>query len=113
MRMLVAFALAKYWQCEVRHATNGVEGLAEARRARPHLMVVDINMPEMDGLELIQELRSDEGLADVPVVVLTTEGSQEDVRRGMQAGATAYLVKPFQPQKLHAIVEQIAIGPVA
>lgn len=107
MRMLISFALGKYWGCDIRQAGNGVEALQCTAQKAPDLMVVDINMPEMNGLELIRAVRSDPITANVPIVVITTEGSDEDIRRGMQAGATEYLVKPFQPQKLHAIVDRM------
>lgn len=107
MRMLIAFALGKYWGCEIRQAGNGVEALACVATRKPDLMVVDINMPEMNGLELIEAVRADSRVADTPIVVITTEGSDDDIRRGMQAGATEYLVKPFQPQKLHAILDRM------
>jgi two-component system chemotaxis response regulator CheY len=64
-------------------------------------------MPEMNGLELIRTVRKDPDKKSLPIVVLTTEGSDEDIRKGMLAGATEYLVKPFQPQKLHSIIDRL------
>lgn len=107
MRMLIAFALGKYGDLDVRQAGNGVEALAMMATKAPDLLVVDINMPEMNGLELIGNVRQDASLADLPIVVVTTEGSDDDVRRGMQAGANEYLVKPFQPHKLHAVIDRM------
>ena len=107
MRMLVAFALRKYVGLEIREAGNGVEALEVLARKPTDLMVVDINMPEMNGLELIKAVRSDPDNADLPIIVITTEGSDDDIRRGLQAGATEYLVKPFQPQKLHSILDRL------
>lgn len=107
MRMLVSFALGKHWVCDIRHAGNGIEALAEAGVKRPDLMMVDINMPEMDGLELISRVRSTAALKDVPIIVITSEGTPADVQKGMEAGATAYLVKPFQPQKLQAVIDHM------
>jgi two-component system chemotaxis response regulator CheY len=107
MRMLVAFALRKYVGLEIREAGNGVEALEVLARKTTDLMVVDINMPEMNGLELIKAIRADPDNAELPIIVITTEGSDEDIRRGLQAGATEYLVKPFQPQKLHSILDRL------
>ncbi len=107
MRMLVSFALGKYWGCQIREAANGVEALERVAERVPDLMVVDINMPEMNGLELIRNIRKDPDKKSLPIVVLTTEGSDEDIRKGMLAGATEYLVKPFQPQKLHSIIDRL------
>ena len=107
MRMLVSFALGQYWGCQIREAANGVEALERVSERVPDLMVVDINMPEMNGLELIKSIRKDPDKKELPIVVLTTEGSDEDIRKGMLAGATEYLVKPFQPQKLHSIIDRL------
>jgi two-component system chemotaxis response regulator CheY len=107
MRLLISFALAKYWGCQIREASNGVEALAMLAESLPDLMVVDINMPEMNGLELIKTVRQDPFKANLPIIVITTEGSDEDIRKGMQAGATEYLVKPFQPQRLQAIIDRL------
>ena len=109
MRMLISYALTgKYGtDCQVRHAANGVEALERLAEKTPDLMVVDINMPEMNGLELIENVRRDPSKSSLPIVVITTEGSDDDIRRGMQAGATEYLVKPFQPQKLYAIIDRL------
>ncbi len=107
MRMLIAFALGKYWGCSIGQAGNGVEALEALGTGAFDLVVVDINMPEMNGLELIRNIRADERHRELPIVVITTEGSDDDIRRGIQAGATEYLVKPFQPQKLHAVVERM------
>lgn len=109
MRTLISFALTGYYgsSCQIRHAGNGVEGLERLAESTPDLMVVDINMPEMNGLELIENVRRDPSKRALPIVVITTEGSDEDIRRAMQAGATEYLVKPFQPQKLYAIIDRL------
>jgi two-component system, chemotaxis family, chemotaxis protein CheY len=107
MRMLIAFSLGRYNGCRVREAGNGVEAVEAVERQLPDLMVVDINMPEMNGLELIQALRRTHPADDLPIVVITTEGSDSDIRKGFQAGANEYLVKPFQPHKLHAIIDRM------
>jgi two-component system chemotaxis response regulator CheY len=107
MRMLIGFALGRYTGCRVREAGNGVEALEAVERQLPDLMVVDINMPEMNGLELIAAVRRDHAAEQLPIVVITTEGSDADIRKGFQAGANEYLVKPFQPHKLHAIIDRM------
>lgn len=113
MRALVSFSLAGYDLCEIREAGNGLEALERLAESKADLMVVDINMPEMNGIELIKSVRKDPSTSQVPIVVLTTEGSDDDIRRGLQAGATEYLVKPFQPLKLHAVIDRIfGIKPV-
>lgn len=107
MRMLIVFALSKYVGCSVEQASNGLEALEIIERRKPDMVVADINMPEMNGLELIAKVRETHPKASLPIIVITTEGSDDDIRRGFQAGATEYLVKPFQPHKLHAIVDRL------
>jgi two-component system chemotaxis response regulator CheY len=107
MRALVSFSLAGYDLSEIREAGNGLEALEGLAEKGVDLMVVDINMPEMNGIELIKSVRRDSTIASIPIVVLTTEGSDDDIRRGLEAGATEYLVKPFQPLKLHAVIDRI------
>jgi CheY-like chemotaxis protein len=77
----------------VTEAVNGRDALAKARAAPPDLILTDLDMPVMDGLELIAALRGDEALRDIPVVVLTTRGSDEDKRRALSAGADSFIVK--------------------
>jgi two-component system chemotaxis response regulator CheY len=80
---------------KVFEASSGKEGLEVLRRERVGLILSDINMPEMDGLEFLRRLRAD-GLAEgVPVVMITTESSEEHVRQAILAGAQGYLRKPF------------------
>ena len=64
------------------------------------IVVVDINMPGMDGYKLIRKIRADKTLQDLPAIIITTEAEAADKKRGFDAGANAYLVKPFQPEEL-------------
>jgi two-component system, chemotaxis family, chemotaxis protein CheY len=84
----------------VIEASNGVEGIEQARKSLVDLVIVDVNMPVMGGLEMITQVRQLAGYATVPIFVLTTEASGEIVRRGKAAGATAWVVKPFKAQVL-------------
>jgi DNA-binding response OmpR family regulator len=83
-------------------AVNGLEGLQAARRIRPHIAVLDINMPWMDGLELCHRLRGEEGLHDMPILFLTSRDSMDEKVDGLDAGADDYLTKPFNTRELHA-----------
>ncbi len=89
---------------EVLTASNGVEGLEQARAQEPDLIVLDILMPKMDGLEMLKELRS---FSAVPVIILTAKGSDADRIKGLQLGADDYLPKPFNPDELVARIEAI------
>jgi len=88
-------------------ATSGGEALRIMLQARPRLLITDIMMPGMDGYELVDALRRDELLADLPVIMLTARTEDEDVTRGYASGTDLYLTKPFRPSELLAFVERI------
>lgn len=85
---------------EVLEASNGAEALAEVQKGALDLILSDINMPVMDGLELLKKLASVESAKGVPVVMITTEGSEARVVEALSAGAKAYLRKPFTPDQV-------------
>ena len=93
---------------EVLHAHNGREALG---RLNTHpdvdLVILDINMPVMSGLEFLEHCRREKVFTDIPVVIVSTEGKEEDTLRGLKAGARGYVTKPFQAQDLYRIIEQI------
>ena len=84
----------------VYEAGNGVEGLDLLSTKRVHLVLSDINMPSMDGLEFLRQMRSRNLAEGVPVVMITTESSEEHVKQAIQAGAQGYLRKPFTPEQV-------------
>jgi signal transduction histidine kinase len=90
----------------VHLARDGQEGLEIARRERPDLIITDFMMPRMDGLTMLKELRADESLSDVPVIMLTSKNQLEDRLSAREAGADVYLSKPFSPRELQAAVKQ-------
>ncbi len=106
MRQMVRFTLegAGY---QVLQAVDGVEALEMARTNGADLVLTDINMPRMDGITLVRELRALEGYRYVPMLVLTTESGQETKQRGKQAGATGWIVKPFNPEQLLATIARV------
>ena len=106
MRQMVSIALtgAGY---EVEQACDGVEALAIAQKSRFDLVITDVNMPNMDGIELVRELRALESYKHTPVLVLTTESSAERKMQGREAGATGWLVKPFNPERLLATIAKV------
>ena len=99
MRMLLCrvFGSDEY---EVYEAGDGVEGLEMARREQPELVVLDVQMPRLDGLEVCRILKDDPTTRDIAVVMLTGRASAADRQMGLQAGADDYLVKPVTPLKL-------------
>ena len=95
---------------EVVAARDGDEALALVRERRPHVAVLDIGMPGLDGLEVLAQIRADEELRDTRVLLLTAKAQESDVRRGYAAGADAYVRKPFSPAELSARVRELVDG---
>ena len=95
---------------DVISARDGEEALALAQERRPDIAVLDIGMPKLDGLEVLERIRADETLKAVRVLLLTAKAQESDVRRGYEAGADAYVRKPFSPTDLSARVRELADG---
>ncbi|MBX4938354.1 response regulator [Rhizobium binae] len=91
----------------VTEAADGAVGLATAKSSRFDLIVTDLNMPVMDGLTMIEELRKLPGQAGVPIIFLTTESDADLKARAKAAGATGWLTKPFDPENLVKIVKKV------
>jgi DNA-binding response OmpR family regulator len=98
-RMLVKLLLERE-HFEVLEATNGRDAVELATRERPDLLMIDLNMPQMDGYEAITQLRKDLALATLPIIVLTAEDGPGVEKRVLQLGADDYIVKPFDPDIL-------------
>ncbi len=92
---------------EVATASDGVEALALARQRRPDLVILDIVMPQLDGLKVCHELRSDPGLAATPILFLTAKGAVEDRLKGLDCGGDDYLPKPFDVRELRSRVKAL------
>jgi two-component system, chemotaxis family, chemotaxis protein CheY len=107
MRQLIVFALARVKNVVVTEADDGVVALKRLAQGKFDLIITDINMPIMDGLKLVKRIRSDEAHKDVPVIVITTEGSSEDRARAMALGASAYITKPIQAPQVIATVKEL------
>ena len=106
LRQMVAFSL-KAAGFKVVEAEDGEDGLEKARNHEIDLVLTDQNMPKMDGLTLIRALRGTTTYARKPILMLTTESSDEMKNKGREAGATGWLVKPFDPVKLVAVVNKV------
>lgn len=88
------------------HAFDGIEALQRLAEHRDvDLILLDINMPHMNGLELLNLVRSNQSFAKIPVIIISTETKDEDRARGVRAGANAYLKKPFSHDELRATIE--------
>ena len=106
IRQMVRFTLERAGYL-VLEAADGVEALSKARAQRPDLVLTDQNMPRMDGLTLIGSLRSMRQYDAIPILMLTTESSDEMKAKGRAAGATGWMVKPFDPKRLLEIVGKV------
>lgn len=100
LRDMLNYALNEGGYTDVVEAVDGVDGLAKAKNTNFDLIITDVNMPNMDGLTLIGELRKIPQYLKTPIIVLTTERSDEMKAKGKFAGATGWIVKPFVPDQL-------------
>jgi DNA-binding response OmpR family regulator len=92
-------------------ASDGVQGLRAAREQRPHVIISDVMMPHMNGLELVAALDADEATGAIPVILLSARAQETDVSDGLQAGADDYVTKPFDPLELIDRVQQLLARP--
>ena len=99
MRQMVAFTLSSAGH-EVTEAPDGNKALATAKQKKFDLVITDVNMPGMNGIDLVQSLRALPECKFIPILVLTTEAGTELKQKGKSAGATGWIVKPFNPQVL-------------
>lgn len=106
MRQMVSFTL-KGAGYEVTEAKDGQEALSIAKSNKFNLVITDVNMPNMDGITLTRELRALPSYKFVPILTLTTESSTDKKMAGKQAGATGWIVKPFNPEQLLATVKKV------
>jgi two-component system, chemotaxis family, chemotaxis protein CheY len=107
IRQLLVFALARVKHLRVTESDDGVDGLRKLQSAHYDVIITDINMPTMDGLKLVKRVRSDPVNSDTPIIVITTEGSQEDRQRALSLGANAYIAKPIQAPQVIAKVKEL------
>jgi two-component system, chemotaxis family, chemotaxis protein CheY len=107
MRDMLRMALAEAG-FRVVQAEDGLHGLDVLRAEQPQVVITDINMPRMDGFGFIEAVRKDNAYRAVPILVLTTESDDDKKMRARRAGATGWIVKPFDPVKLVAAIRRVA-----
>ena len=107
MRNMLKLALAEAG-FHVTQAEDGMHGLEVLKQDRPRVIVTDINMPRLDGFGFIEAVRKDHQYRAIPILVLTTENDGDKKMRARQAGATGWIVKPFDPVKLIAAIRRVA-----
>ncbi len=96
------------YRCAIVAAKNGQEGLnALVKHPDTNLMLVDINMPVMNGLEFVKKVKELGAYNHIPIIIVSTEGKEEDAKRGLALGANGYVTKPVQPSDLHAVIDTL------
>jgi len=103
---MVSFTLTKEGY-EVIEAQDGRDALSKLGGSPVNMVITDLHMPVMDGIELIKSLRADPAYKFTPIVMLTTESHQDRKDQGRQAGATGWIVKPFKPDQLISVVKRL------
>ena len=106
VRQLVSFTLQKEGY-DVVEASNGKEAVEKLSATTVDMVVTDLNMPEMNGIELIKNLRAQAKYRFIPIIMLTTESQAGAKQEGKAAGATGWIVKPFQPEQLIGVVKKV------
>jgi two-component system chemotaxis response regulator CheY len=107
IQQMYKMVLMRY-RCEIIQALNGQEGLDKLEKHPDvNMMLVDINMPLMNGLEFIQKVKAAEKFNSIPIIIVSTEGKEEDTQRGLALGASGYVKKPFQPSDLHSLISKL------
>jgi len=106
MRSLIVSTISAMGDYQLIEAANGFEALRILPREKVDLVITDINMPDINGLELISFIKNNPNYKETPLFIISTEGSEKDRDKGLSLGADAYLVKPFNPVELQDLVRQ-------
>lgn len=106
MRAMLVAIVETLGDYQIVEASSGFEALRLLPRGPVDLILTDVNMPDINGLELISYLRANENYKKIPVFIISTEGSVKDIEKGKQIGADEYLVKPFPPETLQHLIKQ-------
>ena len=106
LRRITAFNLQKMGY-EIREAIDGVDGLEKIKNFQPDLVLLDIMMPRMDGFTVLKRMSEDPSMKEIPVIVLTAKGGEDDEKEALRLGAIKVLTKPFSPKQLVETVKQV------
>lgn len=106
IRQMVGFTLKRAGY-DVMEAVDGKDALDKLDSANMDMMITDLNMPNMDGIELIKQVRSRPRFKFIPIVMLTTESQEDKKQAGKVAGATGWIVKPFKPDQLLGVIKKV------
>ena len=106
-RAMIGAVLEELEEIETFEAVSGFDAIKQLPSEEFDLVITDINMPDINGLELISFIKNDRRYTDIPLVIVSTESSEEDKKRGVALGANAYITKPFKPLELQDLVKTI------
>lgn len=109
-RALIVATIEEMEGFETIEAPNGFEALKRLPQQRFDLIVTDINMPDINGLEIVHFVKHHPQYQSIPMIIVSTEGSEDDVKKGLELGASAYVKKPFQPDFLRSTIRQVIKG---
>ncbi len=108
MRRLISFSLKRFRNVQIIEAVDGLDALRKlAGPEKIDLILTDINMPGLDGLKLVSLVRENAQLCNIPIIIITTEGAEEDRERGLALGANAYIAKPIQSSHLIRTISEL------
>jgi two-component system chemotaxis response regulator CheY len=110
MRQLISFTVKRIPESRVIEATDGVDALKKLSSEKIDIILADINMPIMDGLKLVSLVRGNASYKNIPIIIITTEGAEEDKKKAIAIGANAYLTKPIQTQELLRLVNNYILS---
>jgi len=110
MRSLISSTVEELSGFETVEAGNGFEALKALPAHRFDLIITDINMPDINGLEIVNFVKNNSAYKDIPMIIVTTERGDEDRKKGIALGATEYITKPFDPETLKTIVKKVTHG---
>lgn len=106
VRQMVSFTLKQLGH-HIVEAANGIDALKKMELRPIDMLITDINMPELDGISLVKKVRANPAYRFIPIIMLTTESQAEKKQEGKAAGATGWIVKPFRPDQLIAVVKKV------
>lgn len=106
VRQMVSFTL-KQAGYDIVEACDGKDALTKAKANKVNMVITDLNMPNMNGIELIKSLRAEAAYRFIPIIMLTTESQASKKQEGKSAGATGWIIKPFKPDQLLGVVKKV------
>ncbi len=109
-RALIISTLEEINGFQFFESPSGVEALKLLPRHSFDLIITDINMPDINGLELVSFVKNNPSYSHIPLIIVSTEGSKRDIEKGLSLGADAYIVKPFKPEELQEVVKKYLSG---